>query len=160
MILLRLIPITAIAIVLLDQLSKLVIVKNLELHSSISVIPNLFNICLVHNYGAAWGMLAGQRWLLVVLPIVVCVVLWKSRKEFANGRLLEKLFLALFLGGMFGNLIDRLFRGYVVDFLDFHWGESHFPAFNIADSAICIGVFLYLLNIFISSLKKENKEEK
>ena len=147
------IPITAGLVILLDQITKLVATKTMELHDSISVIPGLLNICLVHNDGAAWGMLSGQRLLLVLLPVVVCVVLWFSRKEIAKGGILERLFVGLFLGGMFGNLIDRIVHGYVIDFLDFYWGMSHFPAFNVADSAICISVFLYGLSIFISSRK-------
>lgn len=147
----KIIPIIASLVIILDQITKQIVSKTLELQDSISVIPGLFNICRVHNDGAAWGMLSGQRLLLVLLPIVVCVVLWFSRKEIAKGGLLEKWFVGLFLGGMFGNLIDRLVRGYVVDFLDFYWAESHFPAFNVADSAICISVFLYLLSMLIPS---------
>lgn len=153
----KIIPITAGLVIVIDQITKLVVSRTLELHESIPVIPKLFNICLVHNDGAAWGMLSGQRLLLVLLPIVVCIVLWFSRKEIGNGGLLEKLFVGLFLGGMFGNLIDRIVLGYVVDFLDFYWGFSHFPAFNIADSAICVSVFLYLLSMLVST--KKNKQE-
>lgn len=152
------IPIIAGSVIALDQITKLVITKTMELHGSIPVIPNLLNLCLVHNDGAAWGMLSGQRLLLVLLPIVVCVVLWFSRKEIMNGDFLEKVFLGLFLGGMFGNFIDRVFLGYVVDFIDFYWGQSHFPAFNVADSAICVSVFLYFLNTVISSRKNKKKE--
>lgn len=152
------IPIIAGSVIALDQITKLVITKTMELHGSIPVIPNLLNLCLVHNDGAAWGMLSGQRLLLVLLPIVVCVVLWFSRKEIMNGDFLEKVFWGLFLGGMFGNFIDRVFLGYVVDFIDFYWGQSHFPAFNVADSAICVSVFLYFLNTVISSRKNKKKE--
>lgn len=154
----KIIPITASAIIVIDQLTKYIVSKNLELQEYISVIPDLFNICLVHNYGAAWGMLSGQRLLLVLLPIVVCLVLWSSRKEIAKGGCLEKLFVGLFLGGMFGNLIDRMWHGYVIDFLDFYWGQSHFPAFNVADSAICVSVFLYFISMLVS-VKKNKQEE-
>ena len=152
----KFIAITAGLVIALDQVTKLVVSKSLELHDSIPVIPKLFDICLVHNDGAAWGMLSGQRLLLVALPIIVCGVLWFSRKEIAESEKLEQLFLGLFLGGMFGNLIDRVIWGYVTDFLDFHWKGSHFPAFNVADSAICISVFLYIISMLFFSKKEKN----
>ena len=152
----KFIAITAGLVIALDQITKLVVSKSLELHDSIPVIPNLFDICLVHNDGAAWGMLSGQRLLLVALPIIVCGVLWFSRKEIAASGKLEQLFLGLFLGGMFGNLIDRVIWGYVIDFLDFYWKSSHFPAFNVADSAICISVFLYIISMLFFSKKEKN----
>lgn len=152
----KFIAITAGLVIALDQITKLVVSKSLELHDSIPVIPNLFNICLVHNDGAAWGMLSGQRLLLVALPIIVCGVLWFSRKEIAKSGKLEQLFLGLFLGGMFGNLIDRVIWSYVIDFLDFYWKSSHFPAFNVADSAICISVFLYITSMLFFSKKEKN----
>lgn len=152
----KFIAITAGLVIALDQITKLVVSKSLELHDSIPVIPNLFNICLVHNDGAAWGMLSGQRLLLVALPIIVCGVLWFSRKEIAKSGKLEQLFLGLFLGGMFGNLIDRVIWGYVIDFLDFYWKSSHFPAFNVADSAICISVFLYIISMLFFFKKEKN----
>lgn len=152
----KFIAITACLVIAFDQITKLVVSKCLELHDSIPVIPNLFNICLVHNDGAAWGMLSGQRLLLVALPIIVCGVLWFSRKEIAASGKLEQLFLGLFLGGMFGNLIDRIIWGYVIDFLDFYWKGSHFPAFNVADSAICVSVFLYVISMLFFSKKEKN----
>lgn len=153
----KFIPIVTSLVIVIDQITKFVVNKSLVLHEAIPVIPKFFNICLVHNDGAAWGILSGQRLLLVLLPIVVCVILWVSRKEIAKGGWLDKLFIGLFLGGMFGNLIDRLVFGYVIDFLDFYWGKSHFPAFNVADSAICVSVFLYLLSVFISTKKNKHK---
>lgn len=153
----KIIPIIASLVIIIDQITKLAVTRLLELHESIPIVPDLFNICLVHNYGAAWGMLSGQRLLLVLLPIVVCVVIWLSRKEIVKGSLLEKLFVGFFLGGMFGNLIDRVVQGYVIDFLDFYWKTSHFPAFNVADSAICVSVFLYLISILVST--KKDKQE-
>ncbi|MBO7299679.1 MAG: signal peptidase II [Kiritimatiellae bacterium] len=150
------IPCIAGIVILIDQITKLVVTKFMELHESIPVIPDLFNLCLVHNDGAAWGMLSGQRFLLILLPLIVCLFLWFSRKDIMKGTTLEKVFIGLFLGGMFGNLIDRVFLGYVVDFLDFYWENNHFPAFNIADSAICISVFVYILNCIINSKKDKN----
>lgn len=157
----KIIPITAGLVIVIDQITKHLVQNMLELHQSIPVIPNLFDIRLVHNDGAAWGILSGKRLLLVLLPIVVCFFLWLSWKEISKGSKLEKLFIGLFLGGMFGNLIDRVVLGYVIDFLDFYWKKSHFPAFNIADSAICVSVFIYFLNmLFFTKKKKQALEEK
>ena len=131
-------------IVATDQLTKWLAVARLRPLGSITVIPNIFNLSYVENIGAAWGMLAGQRWLLIGFAVVsVAFMFWKRRQLF-SGFPCSTAVQSLLYGGILGNSIDRIAFGRVIDFLDFHWGASHFPAFNVADSAICCGAFLYL----------------
>ena len=134
----------------LDQASKIAIDKSFQLYESIAIIPSFFNLTYVHNTGAAFSFLseAGgwQRWFFAVLAIVMSVIMtiWLTRLK--ENETLLAVALSLILGGAIGNLIDRLFYGYVIDFLDFYYGTYHWPAFNIADSAITIGVALMLID--------------
>jgi len=137
------------AIVVLDQSSKLVAQQLLAVHEPVAVLPSL-NLFLTYNTGAAFSFLrdAGgwQRWLFAVLAIGVSVfiVLWLRRVP--SGERWLAAALALVLGGALGNLVDRLFRhdGGVVDFIDVYYGTWHWPAFNLADSAISIGAVMLL----------------
>lgn len=139
-------------IILADQITKFFARDLLDLHIPVEVIPNFFNLTLVHNYGAAWGILQGFRIGFLILALAMsAVILAKHRAIFGIGKL-AKCTAALLLGGIIGNAIDRAVFGYVTDFIDLWHGSYHFPCFNIADSAICIGVALY----FIISLKKPN----
>ena len=137
--------------VLLDQASKLLVANTMQLYQSIPLIP-FFKLTYVHNTGAAFSFLsqAGgwQRWFFAVLAIVVSAIIaiWLSRLQQHEKLLAASL--SLILGGAIGNLIDRLAYGYVIDFLDVYYGTWHWPAFNIADSAITLGVFLMLLESF------------
>ena len=147
-----LLAVVAGSIVLLDQITKAVVVQWLPLYRSISVISGFFNLTHVQNPGGAFGLLAGQhstvRNLVFISVSVVALglILHLYRTTPRTHTLLAAGF-ALIFGGAVGNLIDRIRFGQVVDFLDFYIGSLHWPAFNIADSAITvgIGVFLYCL---------------
>ena len=136
-----------------DQASKLAIDKSFQLYESINVMP-FFNLTYVHNTGAAFSFLseAGgwQRWFFAALAIIMSTIMtiWLTRLK--ENETLLAVALSLILGGAIGNLIDRLFYGYVIDFLDVYYGTYHWPAFNIADSAITIGVALMLVESFKS----------
>ena len=137
--------------VVLDQGSKLAIVGSMKLYQSIPVMP-YFNLTYVHNTGAAFSFLseAGgwQRWFFAGLALVISIVIavWLARLK--KHETLLAVALSLVLGGAIGNLIDRLAYGYVVDFLDVYYQTWHWPAFNIADSAITLGVILMLAESF------------
>jgi signal peptidase II len=137
--------------VVLDQASKLAVANAMKLYDSIPLVP-YFNLTYVHNTGAAFSFLseAGgwQRWFFALLAIFISIVLtiWLSRLQ-KHEKLLAAA-LALILGGAIGNLIDRLAYGYVIDFLDVYYQNWHWPAFNIADFAITLGVFLMLIESF------------
>ncbi len=138
------VPLLAAAIVAADQLTKVAAVAYLKPVGSIGVIPGLFSLSYVENRGAAWGMLAGQQIFLVAFSLITLgFLVWKRRQLFGPlwGNAVT---MSLLFGGVVGNLIDRVRLSYVIDFLDFFWGGTHFPAFNVADASICCGVFLYI----------------
>lgn len=138
-------------IVVLDLATKYLATWNLEYAVPVAVIPDLFNFTLLHNTGAAFSFLADasgwQRWFFAALAIGVSVFLVKWLQTLKGDRWLA-VSLTLVLGGALGNLYDRIVHGYVVDFLDFYWQNQHFPAFNIADSAITIGAIMMAIDIF------------
>lgn len=144
---------------LADQLSKQWVLANFDLYESIKILP-FFNFTYVRNYGAAFSFLSDaggwQRWLFTVIAVGFSVVLtlWLRRQKKTEWRL--NLAYTLVIGGALGNLIDRLMHGYVVDFLDFYYKTSHYPAFNIADSAICVGAALIIWDAFTAP--KEEKD--
>lgn len=132
-------------IVALDQLTKALAILYLKHALPWSVIPGLFNLCYVENRGAAWGVLHGRQVFLISFSFITLALLfWKRTQLFGLLRGGSSIF-ALLIAGILGNLIDRIRVGYVVDFLDFFWGQSHFPAFNVADAAICIATFLLII---------------
>ena len=139
-------------VIILDQISKLWISNHFAYGESLAVF-SLFNLVLVHNTGAAFNFLSDaggmQRWLFSAIAIIASIwIVWMLRRH-AQQKLLS-FALALILGGALGNLIDRIAYGYVVDFLDFYWGTYHFPAFNLADSAITCGAALLLWESFMN----------
>lgn len=136
---------------ILDQVSKLSITASMQLYESIPLVP-FFNLTYVHNTGAAFSFLseAGgwQRWFFALMAIAISAVLLLWLKRLQPQETLLAVALALVLGGAIGNLVDRLLYGYVIDFLDVYYQQLHWPAFNIADSAITLGVVLMLLESF------------
>jgi signal peptidase II len=144
----------AMAVILLDQASKLVIVRSLRLGQGIPVLPGFFDIVFVLNPGAAFGFLAtlsesvrNPFFIFISVMAVVLIVFYHAR--YLREHRLVTVALGLVLGGAVGNLIDRLRYGMVVDFLDVHLAQYHWPAFNVADSAISIGVSLMVLDMLL-----------
>lgn len=137
------------AVILLDQLSKWLVAGHLAVYDSIRVLP-VFNLVLIHNPGAAWSFLASasgwQRWFFTILALVVsaAIVVWLRFLPRRHGRW-RSCALALVLAGALGNVIDRLWHGYVIDFLQFHYQGWYYPAFNLADSAITVGAAMLIL---------------
>jgi signal peptidase II len=133
-------------VVALDQASKAWVMAAFNPGDSLA-LTTFFNLVFVFNPGASFSFLADaggwQRWFFVVLALAICLWLLGLLRRHADERL-QPLSLAMILGGALGNVIDRLRFGAVVDFLDFHAGGAHFPAFNVADSAISVGVVLLL----------------
>jgi signal peptidase II len=142
----------AVVVLLLDRIAKWAVAANIALHDSVVVIPGFFRLTHVENTGAAFGLFAesSAQWKIgalvsfsVLALVVVSALLWK------NGHALTttSIGLSLILGGAMGNLWDRMVSGHVVDFLDFYVGSYHWPAFNVADSAIVIGAILLVSEI-------------
>lgn len=133
------------AVVLLDQLTKQLVLSHLDRTRGVAVIPGFFDLHFVQNTGAAWGIFQGLNHWLVALSFLMLVVMIFFRKHFLADGITARLASGAIIGGIIGNLIDRVRLSYVVDFLDFYIGRHHFPAFNVADSAICVGVGLYVI---------------
>ena len=140
------------AVILLDIWTKSLVLSRIQLHEAISIIPNFFQLVHVRNTGAAFGLGANASSKLVPVLLnvgaiaVFCVVVVYALRSAVSDRLLQT-GLHLILGGAIGNLLDRFRFGYVVDFLDVYVGTHHWPAFNVADSAICIGIGLLFLDM-------------
>ena len=141
----------SLAVIVLDQAAKLAAVKWIDPASPVELAPVL-GLVLAYNTGAAFSILstAGgwQRWLFVGLAVVICAFIVHWLRDLPRGARRTPLALSLILGGAAGNVVDRVRIGAVVDFIDFHVGGWHWPAFNVADSAICIGAALLVLGAF------------
>lgn len=142
----------AAAIVALDQATKAIVKSRLPLHDSVTVIPGFFDLTHVRNTGAAFGMLnnidfAYKPAVMVVVALIALVAVGSYAVTLPATQRTARYGLALILGGAVGNLIDRATMGYVVDFVDVYWRGVHFWAFNVADSAITVGVALMLLDV-------------
>jgi len=144
-------------VLLIDQLSKAIILKRLPLHQSISVIPGFFDLTFILNPGGAFGFLAGQHsnlrhvFFLGVTSIAICFIFILYRKIPQTHRLLQAAF-AMIIGGAVGNLIDRVRFEKVIDFLDFYLGTYHWPAFNVADSAISVGMAIFVYHLVFNKM--------
>ena len=136
--------------IIIDFISKIIISKNLFENQSIKIMNNFFNITYAKNTGIAFSFLENSRIIIIIITLAILIALFLYLKE----KILEKFELfaySLIIGGAFGNLIDRIIYGYVIDFLDFKLFNYHYPIFNLADSFIVIGIILLLI--------KEHKEE-
>lgn len=141
-------------LVLADAVIKELAAGYLKGAAAVSVIPGLFNLAYVENRGCAWGMFQGQVWPLAIFGLVaLAFLIWRRKSVFGSGRL-PAIAEPLLYAGIIGNIIDRLFRGYVIDMFDFHWGIHHFPCFNLADSCICVAVGLLLLASILDKPKR------
>jgi signal peptidase II len=139
-------------VVLLDQLTKWLVRTKVALHDSVEVVPGFLDITHVRNTGAAFGFLNGVDFpgkTIVIAIVAICALVGVAiySGTIAGEQLLPRLGLALIIGGAAGNLIDRVVLGSVVDFVDAYWGSFHFWAFNVADSAITIGVVVMILDM-------------
>jgi len=138
----------AVAVVVLDQITKTLITRSFQLHELKTITP-FFDLVRAHNTGAAFSFLAGasgwQRWFFIGLGAVATVfIVWLLARH--SGQRLFCWALALILGGAVGNVVDRILHGHVVDFIQVHWGSAYFPSFNVADSAISVGAVLLILD--------------
>ncbi|MFT7235085.1 MAG: signal peptidase II [Methylophagaceae bacterium] len=144
----------SVIILVFDQGTKWAMVSWLSLYETVAVIP-YFNLTMTHNYGAAFSFLADaggwQRWFFIGLASLISIILIVWLAKLKSHAKLEAISLSLILGGAIGNVLDRVVHGYVIDFLDVYIGTHHWPAFNIADSAIFIGAGLLILDSFKST---------
>lgn len=136
-------------LVLIDQGIKYIAVAGLKPVGSVDIIEGFFSLTYVENRGAAFGMLEGGKWLFVILTVVVCIACFIYYVKLLNENRLfiVRAAIVFICGGAVGNLIDRLFRGYVVDMLDFNIFGFNYPVFNFADICVCVGAFLLIVGI-------------
>ena len=137
----------------IDQISKWLIVKNMELGTSIPIIDNVLYITSHRNRGAAWGILENKMWFFYIITVVFVVFIVIYMQKYAKTDKLLGISLGLILGGAIGNFIDRVFRQEVVDFIHVYIFSYNYPVFNIADSALCIGVVLIIIQTLLEGKK-------
>jgi len=149
---------------LFDQATKLFIDRSLQLFDSIPVVTNFFNITYVRNRGAAFSFLSEASWRLpffICITLVAVIAILVAFHKLRDDQKLAQVSLAMIFSGAIGNLIDRVRLGEVIDFLDVHWYRHHWPAFNVADSLICVGVFLLAADMLLEEkrLKGQSAQE-
>lgn len=145
-------------VIIIDQISKWIVDSKMEIYETIPVLGNFFSITSHRNKGAAWGILQGQMTFFYIITFLVVIFILYYLHKYAKGHFLLGLSLSLILGGAIGNFIDRLFRQEVVDFLDVMIINYDFPIFNIADSALVIGVGIMLvLTLFEEKLMNKKR---
>ena len=150
-------------VVVLDQMTKLLIAKVMDLHESRTLLEGLLSLTYVRNKGAAFGILSEadlpyQSALFSVVSLLALAAIALYALRLPSTDRLAQTALALVMGGALGNLIDRSIHGYVIDFMDFYWKAHHWPAFNVADSCISVGVCLLLLDILKSPAETAKQE--
>ncbi len=150
--------IIALIILIIDQISKSLIEVSYNLGDSISVINNFFNITVVHNTGGAWSIFNNHSYIFIIFSIIAIIVLFKFMFSFKNN-FRNNIAFALTIGGILSNLADRIFLGYVRDFLDFKIFNYDYPIFNIADITIVIGIMLLIIAIIKGEDKVENRSK-
>jgi signal peptidase II len=145
-----------------DQLTKFWILQQFNLHDSLTVVPGFFNLTLLYNSGAAFGILSGMPLLwrqvfFIGISSIALIALIVMQYKLGPRHFLYAISFGLISGGALGNMIDRVRWGAVVDFLDFYIGQYHWPAFNVADSGISVGIFLFLLLQFWEERQKPDQ---
>ena len=142
-----------------DQISKVYIDRSMRLFDSIPVIDNFFHITYVRNKGAAFSFLSEASWRLpffLTVSIVAALVILIAFRKLRDDQKLAQISLAMIFCGAVGNLIDRVRMGEVIDFLDVHWYRHHWPAFNVADSLISVGVFLLAVDMLLEDKRQKH----
>ena len=133
--------------IILDQISKIIIVSNFNLYESIKIINN-FNITYVNNYGAAWGIFDNSTLILAFIGIIASIFIYFVFVKDNKLSKLQDIFYGLLIGGILGNVVDRIIRGYVIDFIDVKIFGYNFPIFNLADTFIVISIIYIIISLF------------
>jgi signal peptidase II len=144
-----------------DQLTKVYIDRTMQLFDSIQIVDNFFHITYVRNRGAAFSFLSNASWRLpffIGVSLVASIAIIVAFQKLRDDQKLAQVSLAMIFSGAVGNLIDRVRLGEVIDFLDAHWYRHHWPAFNVADSLICVGVFLLAVDMLREESRIKSKE--
>ena len=148
--------------IVIDQITKTAVDRSMQLFDSIPIVEHFFHLTYVRNRGAAFSFLSNASWRLpffITVSIIAAIVILVAFQKMRDDQRLAHTSLALIFSGAVGNLIDRIRLGEVIDFLDAHWYRHHWPAFNVADSLICVGVFLLAIDLLLEEKRlKKNGE--
>ncbi len=145
---------------LFDQIIKLSINYFMSVGDSIKIIDNFFSLTYVTNDGSAWNILSGYRWLIIIITIVVLNLIYILFIKDKELRKQDTIVYGLLIGGIMGNLIDRIVYGSVIDYLDFNIFGYDFPIFNLADTLICISVFFLIIDIIKGEIYERNRSKR
>lgn len=154
----KILPITIMSL-LLDQLIKTIVINNMNLFDSINIINNFFSVTYVRNTGAAWSILSGNVFFLILISIIALVLIYIYFIKNKKLTKLENISYGLLIGGILGNLIDRIIHGYVIDYLDFKIINYDFPIFNIADISIVVSIILIGITLLVGDENARNKNK-
>ncbi|MDD2853129.1 MAG: signal peptidase II [Desulfuromonadaceae bacterium] len=145
--------------IIVDQITKIAVDRSMQLFDSIPIIENFFHLTYVRNKGAAFSFLSNASWRLpffIAVSFIAAIVILVAFNRLRDDQKLAHISLAMIFSGAVGNLIDRVRLGEVIDFLDAHWYRHHWPAFNVADSLICVGVFLLAIDMMLEEKRAKN----
>lgn len=152
--------IVALILIIIDQFTKWLVVVNMEIGERITIIEDFFYLLSHRNSGAAWGILQGQMLFFYIITVIVIIAIVYYMQKYAKNNALLAIGLSLILGGAIGNFIDRVLRQEVVDFASFIIVNYNFPIFNVADSALTIGVILVFLAMIVEEINERKEKNK
>lgn len=154
----KILPISLLLVVI-DQIVKILVISKLALQQSITIINNFFNITYVRNTGAAWSILSGNVLLLIMISVLALVVIYYYLIKDKELNKIDIVSYSMLIGGIIGNLIDRIVHGYVIDYLDFKIFNYNFPIFNIADTLIVISIIIIGISLIVGEYREQNRNK-
>ena len=154
----KILPISLLFVVI-DQVVKILVISKLALQQSITIINNFFNITYVRNTGAAWSILSGNVLLLIMISVLALVAIYYYLIKDKYLNKIDIVSYSMLIGGIIGNLIDRIVHGYVIDYLDFKIFNYNFPIFNIADTLIVISIIIIGISLIVGEYREQNRNK-
>lgn len=154
----KILPISLLFVVI-DQIVKILVISKLALQQSITIINNFFNITYVRNTGAAWSILSGNVLLLIIISVLALVAIYYYLIKDKELNKIDIVSYSMLIGGIIGNLIDRIVHGYVIDYLDFKIFNYNFPIFNVADTLIVISIIIIGISLIVGEYREQNRNK-
>lgn len=154
----KILPISLLLIVI-DQIVKILVINKMALQQSITIINNFFNITYVRNTGAAWSILSGNVLLLIMISVLALVTIYYYLIKDKDLNKIDIVSYSMLIGGIIGNLIDRIVHGYVIDYLNFKIFNYNFPIFNIADTLIVISIIIIGISLIVGEYREQNRNK-
>lgn len=154
----KILPISLLFVVI-DQIVKILVISKLALQQSITIINNFFNITYVRNTGAAWSILSGNVLLLIMISVLALVAIYYYLIKDKELNKIDIVSYSILIGGIIGNLIDRIVHGYVIDYLDFKIFNYNFPIFNVADTLIVISIIIIGISLIVGEYREQNRNK-